>query len=51
MIKLNTENSAAIMLAAQEIMDSGQLWVTLDGEEIYIPELIKELSKQVSDIY
>lgn len=43
MIKLNVENSAAIMLAAQEIMDTGQLWVTLGDDEYYIPELIEEL--------
>lgn len=43
MIKLNTENSAAIILAAQEIMDNGQLWVSVDGEEVYIPELIEQL--------
>jgi hypothetical protein len=43
MIKLNTENSAAVMLAAQEIMDTGQLWVTLGDDEYYIPELIEEL--------
>ena len=43
MIKLNTENSAAIILAAQEIMDTGQLWVTLGDDEYYIPELIEQL--------
>lgn len=43
MIKLNTENSAAIILVAQEIMDNGQLWVSVDGEEVYIPELIEQL--------
>lgn len=43
MIKLNSENSAAIMLAAQEIMDTGQLWVTLGDDEYYIPELIEQL--------
>lgn len=43
MIKLNTENSAAIILAAQEIMDNGQLWVSVNGEEVYIPELIEQL--------
>ena len=43
MIKLNVENSAAIMFAAQEIMDTGQLWVTLGDDEYYIPELIEEL--------
>ena len=43
MIKLDMENSAAIIAVAQEIMDAGQLWVTLDGESFYIPELIDEL--------
>jgi len=43
MIKLNAENSVAIISAAQEIMDNGQLWVAVDGEEVYIPELIEQL--------
>lgn len=43
MIKLNAENSAAIISVAQEIMDNGQLWVAVDGEEVYIPELIEQL--------
>lgn len=44
MIKLNIQNSAAIILAAQEIMDTtGQLWVTLGDDEYYIPELIEQL--------
>jgi len=47
MIKLNLENSAAIISAAQEIMDTGQLWVSLDGEEIYIPELIQQLQSLI----
>lgn len=46
MININTENSAAIISAAQEIMDTtGQLWVTLGDEEYYIPELIEQLKK------
>ena len=44
MIKLNVENSAAIISAAQEIMDTtGQLWVTLGDDTYYIPELIQQL--------
>ncbi len=43
MIKLNTENSAAIILAAEEIMDGGELWVTLGDDTYYIPELIEQL--------
>lgn len=46
MIKINKENSKALLLAAQEIFDTtGQLWVTIDGDEIYIPELIKQLKQ------
>lgn len=47
MIKLNTENSAAIILAAQEIMEDGQLWVSVNGEEVYIPELIEQLRSMI----
>ena len=47
MIKLNTENSAAIISAAQEIMDTGQLWVTLGDDEYYIPELIEQLQSLI----
>lgn len=47
MIKLNLENSAAIISAAQEIMDNGQLWVSLDGEEVYIPELIEQMQSLI----
>ncbi len=44
MIKLNVENSSAIISAAQEIMDTtGQLWVTLGDDTYYIPELIQQL--------
>lgn len=44
MINLNEENSTAVILAAQEIIDTtGQLWVTLGDDEYYIPELIAQL--------
>lgn len=43
MIKLNIENSAAIILAAQEVMSTGQLWITIGDDEYYIPELIEQL--------
>lgn len=48
MIKLNIENSAAVVLAAQEIMADGQLWVTLGDEEYYIPELIEQLQSLIA---
>lgn len=37
------ENSNAVLLAAQEIMELGELWVTIGDEEFYIPELIAQL--------
>ena len=43
MIELNTENSPAIILAAQEMLDNGQLWISIAGEDFYIPELILQL--------
>lgn len=45
MIKLNIENSVAIVSVAQEIMDAGQLWVTIGDDEYYIPELIQQIQK------
>lgn len=43
-MNITLENSSAIILAAQEIMDTtGQLWVTIGGDEVYIPELIEQL--------
>ncbi len=43
-MNINSENSSAIILAAQEIMDTtGQLWVTVGDDEVYIPELIEQL--------
>lgn len=47
MIKLNIENSAAIILAAQEVMSTGQLWITIGDDEYYIPELIEQLQSMI----
>lgn len=47
MIKLNIDNSVAIMSVAQEIMDTGQLWVTIGDDEYYIPELIEQLQSLI----
>lgn len=44
MIKINEENSISVMQAAQEIIETtGQLWVIINNESIYIPELIEQL--------
>lgn len=43
------ENSNAVLAAAQEIMDLGQLWITIDGESIYIPELLEQLEHNQPD--
>lgn len=46
MININVENRVAIIMAAQEIMDTtGQLWVTIGDDDVYIPELINELQE------
>lgn len=43
---IDIEKSAAIILAAEEIIDTtGQLWVTLGDDEYYMPELIRELKE------
>lgn len=44
-MNLNTENMATIMLVAEELIEDGQLWVKIDQEEIYLPELIEEIQK------
>jgi hypothetical protein len=45
-MNINIDNSKAIFLAAQEIMETtGQLWVNFGGEDIYIPELLAQIEK------
>jgi hypothetical protein len=44
-MEIDTENSANIIMVVQEIMDAGQLWISIDGDEYYIPELIAQIKE------
>lgn len=44
MIQLNEENGAILMAAAEEMMESGQLWIDIMGESFYVPELIEQIT-------
>lgn len=48
MKNINTDNADAVISAAQEILESGQLWIELDGEQCYIPELITNLQTLIN---
>ena len=43
MFKLNAENSAVVISTVEELISTGQLWVTIDGEDFYMPDLLEEL--------
>ena len=37
------ENANTIIAVAEELLQDGQIWVNIDGEMIYIPELIEQI--------
>ena len=50
MQKFNEYTKECILAAAYELLEErGQLWVNIENEEYYIPELIEELEHDTSD--
>ncbi len=44
MINIDTSNVKILLLVAEEIRDTtGQLWLKIYGEDLYLPELIEKL--------